>query len=337
MAAAAPSPLASSVEKTNGAKLSRLLIDGGTTVLRDVFDRYHPPANLAAGLNANFVTLTNLSRTRRVLHKPQWDLLFPPGGATPDSKTFDITLLFLLLTNICGLSPPLSGWHKPPPSSDTSLEANLTRVKLYRNELYGHVTSTGVQTAVFNVKWQEISVVLVALGLNPAEVVRLQSAPCGEDYISAVIEWVKSDGEIKSQLGELRKRQQEARQMQEEDRKTLQGTHDAVEDTHEVVKEVKEVLKTQQEVHLKQQETVEIVRRTQVEDHETVQDNKSKLDKVHQTQTKTQETAEKLRQTQLEDRDTLQELHQTQSKNAASCSKDVVKTQEETFRNFASG
>ena len=190
MAAAAPSPLASSVEKTNGAKLSSLLIDGGTTVLRNVFDRYHPPTNLAASLYANYVILANLFK-RKVLHKPQWDLLFPPGGATPDSKTFDITLLFLLLSNICGLSPPLSGWNKPPPSSDTSLEANLTRIKLYRNELYGHVTSTGVQTAVFNVKWQEISAVLVALGLRPAEVVRLKSAPCGEDYISTVIDWVK--------------------------------------------------------------------------------------------------------------------------------------------------
>ena len=149
--AAAPSPLASSVEKSNGAKLGRLLIDGGTAVLRNAFDRYHPPANLAANLNANYVTLNSL-KTRRALHQPQWDLLFPPGGATPDSKTFDITLLFLLLTNICGLSPPLSGWHKPPPSSDTSLEANLTRIKLYRNEMYGHVTSTGVQTAVLNVK-----------------------------------------------------------------------------------------------------------------------------------------------------------------------------------------
>ena len=57
MAAAAPSPLASSVEKTSGTKLSRLLIDGGTTVLRNVFDRYHPPANLAADLNANLSTL----------------------------------------------------------------------------------------------------------------------------------------------------------------------------------------------------------------------------------------------------------------------------------------
>ena len=284
MAAAPPSSLASSVEKTNGAKLSRLLIDGGTTVLRNVFDSYHPPANLAAGLKANYTTLNSL-KTRRVLHKPQWDLLFPPGGATPDSKTFDITLLFLLLTNICGLTPPLSGWHKPPPSSDTSLEANLTRIKLYRNELYGHVTSTGVQTAVFNVKWQEISAVLVALGLNPVEVVRLKSAPCGEDYISAVIDWVKSDEEIKSQLGELRKRQQEARQIQEEDHKILQDTQQAVEDLWQINQDtnqvVREVLKSHQKVHMKQQDTAEKLRQTQQEEHfKTLQAVKQAVDSL---------------------------------------------------------
>ena len=49
--------LASSVEKTNGAKLSRLLIDGRTTVLRNEFDKHHPPANLAAELNASYSIL----------------------------------------------------------------------------------------------------------------------------------------------------------------------------------------------------------------------------------------------------------------------------------------
>jgi len=63
MAVAAPSPLASSLEKTNGAKLSRLLIDGGTTVLRNVFDGVHSPPNLTAGLNANYPTLNVLSGT----------------------------------------------------------------------------------------------------------------------------------------------------------------------------------------------------------------------------------------------------------------------------------
>ncbi|CAH3180664.1 unnamed protein product, partial [Porites lobata] len=36
MATAAPSPLASSPEKTNGNKLSRLLIDGGTTLYAEI-------------------------------------------------------------------------------------------------------------------------------------------------------------------------------------------------------------------------------------------------------------------------------------------------------------
>ena len=271
MAAAVPSPLASSVEKTNGAKLSRLLIDGGTTVLRNVFDGFHPPANLAADLNVNYLTLNNLFK-KKVLHKPQWDLLFPPGGATPDSNTFDITLLFLLLTNICGLSPPFSGWHKPPPSSDTSLEANLARIKLYRNKLYGHVTSTGVKTAEFNVKWQEISAVLVALGLNSAEVARLKAAPCGEDYVSTVIEWVKSDQEITSQLVEVRKRQ-------EEDHKTLQETHKVVEDVRQIHQDTHQVVK---EMWTTQQE----VTKTQMKDTEMLQQVKEKVEKMEERSNK---------------------------------------------------
>ena len=101
---ATPGPLASSEEKTNGAKLSRLIVDGGTTVLRNVFDTHHPPAKLAADLNACYSILNNLLR-RRILNGHQWDKLFPGGGAAPDSNTFDITLLFLLLTNVCGLTP----------------------------------------------------------------------------------------------------------------------------------------------------------------------------------------------------------------------------------------
>lgn len=95
--------LYSSVEKTNGAKLSRLLIDGGTKVLRTVFNSYHSPGNLMAVLNSNYLILNGLLK-KKVLYKSQWDQLFPPGGDAPDSNTFDITLLFLLLTNICGLA-----------------------------------------------------------------------------------------------------------------------------------------------------------------------------------------------------------------------------------------
>ena len=278
MATSTPSPLASSVEKTNGNKLSRLLIDGGTTVLRNIFDSHHPPANLAANLSSKHIhsILTKL-RHRKILNSSQWDTLFPPtGGGTPNSINFDITLLFLLLTNICGLSPPLSGsWHKMPPASDTFTEANLARIKYYRNELYGHVTTTGIQTSVFNMKWQEISSVLVSLGLSQSEVDKLKREPCGEDYVSAVTEWIKNDEEIQFQLKDLLTKQQQVLQTQQEDHRTLH-------DTHQIVGKVQQ---TQIEASNLQQED----HRTLQDTHQAVGNLQQMLHEVRRTQQESQQ------------------------------------------------
>ncbi|XP_068761107.1 uncharacterized protein [Montipora capricornis] len=207
---ATPGPLASSKEKTNGSKLSRLIIDGGTTVMRNVFDTHHPPANLAADLNSCYSILNNLLR-RRILNSHQWDKLFPVCGAAPDSNTFDITLLFLLLTNICGLTPPHTGWHCKPPPSDASHEANFARIKFFRNQLYGHITTTGVDELMFNALWQEISAVLVSLGLSQAEIDRLKAERCGEeDYLDALRDWAESEGELKTQLNQVQNTVQES-------------------------------------------------------------------------------------------------------------------------------
>ena len=233
--------LASSVEKTNGAKLSRLLIDGGTTALRNEFDKHHPPANLAADLNASYSILNDLLR-RRVLNNHQWNKLFPPGGTPPDSNTFDITLLFLLLTNICGLFPPPTGWHRKPTPGDTSLEANLARIKFFRNHLYGHVATTGVDIPTFNALWMEISSALVALGLSQAEIDRLKAERCGEeDYVVALLDWAKSDEDIKTQLKDLF-------QIQTTTREAVDENKSRIEDVHQVVTDIrKSQLHTDQE------------------------------------------------------------------------------------------
>ena len=309
MATATPSPLASSVEKTNGNKLSRLLIDGGTTVLRNIFDSHHPPANLAANLSSKRIhsILTKL-RHKNILNGSQWDKLFPGGGGTPNSVNFDITLLYLLLTNICGLSPPPSGsWHKMPPTSDTSREANLARMKYYRNVLYGHVATTGIQTSVFDVKWQEISSVLVSLGLSQFEVDRLKREPCGEDYVSAVKEWMKNDEEIQFQLKKLLTKQQQVLQIQQENHRTLH-------DTHQIVGKVQhtqiEASKLQQKDHKTLQDTHQTVRQvaqTQMEaselhkeDHKTLQDTYQTVGRVEQTIQDTHQAVGSLQQMQAE-------------------------------------
>ena len=281
MASSSPSPLASSVENTNGAKLSRLLIDGGTMVLRKIFDRYYPPANLQANLNANYGTLKNLLR-RRVLHQPQWDLLFPPGRATPKSNTFDITLLFLLLTSICGLSPPPSGWHTKPSASDTSVEANLARIKFFRNELYGHVSTTGMDTPTFSALWQEISAVLVALGLPQVEIDRLKAEHCGEeDFLDVLFEWAESEEDIKSQLRDIRQDQAKTGQTVVEVRQTVQDIKEIVDD----VFNLQSVAVTP--------ETNKGKRQTTLADRGTVRDNK--------VDTKLQEDVEVQREKNRED------------------------------------
>ena len=253
MATAAPSPLASSREKTNGNKLSRLLIDGGTTVLRNIFDHYHPPANLTSDLNSNYSILNNLLR-RRVLNKHQWDKLFPSGGGLPDSNTFDITLLFLLLTNICGLSPPLTGWHTKPSPGDNSLEANLARVKFFRNELYGHVTSTGVDATSFSTFWQEISTTLYSLGLDQAEIDRLKAEQGGEeDYLDALIEWADSEEDIKTQLKDIHQTQLKLGKTVEDGTLKMEELRQALSKTQDVVDEAVEIeLKGQQEMRATQ-------------------------------------------------------------------------------------
>ena len=247
MATSTSTLLASSVEKTNGAKLSRLLIDGGTAVLRNVFDHYHAPANLVTDLNSHRKTLHSLLR-RRILKKPQWDILFPPPGVAPDSKSFDITLLFLLLTNICGLSCPSSGWHSRPHASDNSFEANLARIKFYRNELYGHVTTTSVDESTFNNLWQEISSVLVALGLDKAEIDRLQDEHFGEeDYIDTLLDWANSEEDIKSQLRDIRRNQTETQEIVSKVLQTLQENKSKLEELREGQAETREVVQEQRE------------------------------------------------------------------------------------------
>ena len=349
MAAASPSPLAASSDTTNGVKLRRLLVDGGKTTLRKVFDGIHPPTKLAVNLHLNKSTLDDIF-ARGILSEQQRNLLFPPHGSKPDSKKFDITLLFFLLTEICGLSPPArTGWNHKPQAKNKSLAANLVRIKLFRNRLL-HTPETRIDSRLFDELWKEISGVLVSLGLEQAEINRLRTERCGEeDYLDVLFKWADREKEIKSKLEEVSQSQSKmlkavetVGQTQKEQQNIVQDTKTAVEavcktqqehltllqdanaqlkDAHETQEGTKSKLDTIHESQAKTQETVKRVHHTQLEDHKTLQDNKSKLDEVHQTQTKTRETVERVHQTQLEDHETLQDnklkletLHKTQSK-----------------------
>ena len=301
MATTSPSPLAASTETTNGVKLRRLLVDGGTAVLKKVFDGIHPPTTLAANLYLHNSTLDDLF-ARGILTEHQRKLLFPSDGSQPDSKSFDITLLFLLLTEICGLSPPdRTGWNYKPHARNKSLPANLVRIKLFRNRLI-HTSETRINTGSFDKLWKELSGVLVSLGLDQAEINRLKTERCGEkDYLDVLFQWADREKDVKSKLEEVYQSQSKLLKAVETVGQTQQEQQEIFQDTKLAVETAAEkVCQTQQAIHqsaARTRETVERVYHTQLEDHETLQDNKSKLDNVHQTQVKTQDTVERLQQT----------------------------------------
>ena len=169
----------SSQEKTNGSRLARLLIDGGTEALRKAFHSFIPSSTLQTVLTSNLALLENLKKKGKIFDG-QWEQLFPSTGDPPDSKTFDITLLHLLLRVICHSIEPVTGWNKMPEEADGSLEANIVRIKCFRNDLC-HSISTDIPEAEFEDRWNTISQALVALGLDQQEIDRLKADPIDHD------------------------------------------------------------------------------------------------------------------------------------------------------------
>ena len=155
----------STKETTNYARLCRVLVDVGTCALRDCFDAIYTPQSLHTFLAASQPTLQSLRSSRsRIINATHWGKLFPSVPASVSSRDFDITLLMIVLRNICGLAPPLTGWDALPAATDVSLEADIARVKYFRNTVYAHAEHASVDDATFDRHWKEIRDTLVRLG-----------------------------------------------------------------------------------------------------------------------------------------------------------------------------
>ena len=165
---------ASSKDSTNFARLYRLLVDGGAQALRLQFDRIYPPASLNAVLKCYKPKFKELKQ-KRFLKANHWKVLYPAVSSSVSSEQFDMTLLTVLLRNICGLNPPSSGWDSPPPSSDKSIEANIARVKDCRNRFFALARRAPVDDETFNALWQDVSAALIALGIDAASINKLKS------------------------------------------------------------------------------------------------------------------------------------------------------------------
>ena len=201
--------------KANFQRLTRLLMCGGLRLLRETFDSIHSPSDLPLRLGDPAIQ-TQLRGARLTL--PEWNCLYPSPGVYGKSTDFDITLIFRLLRTICNLTPPpgLRGWDDLPNSSDHSLEADLVRIKYYRNEVYGHSKTMEITDTEFNDLWGKISEALIRIA---AAISREKKdewkrsidgflfdalTPEEERYIKELNTWYQQDMDVKSEVEKLK-------------------------------------------------------------------------------------------------------------------------------------
>lgn len=193
-------------ENVNYTRLCRLLVDCGAKVLRIIFESCFTPYSLQGFLARPSVysTLQRLFR-RRILPHAGWSKLYPTPPSSVTLEDFDITLLILLLTDIGGLTPPVTGWYTMPHQSDTSVEANIVRLRYYRNQVYGHATRASFDDATFSVLWQDISSALKGLGVDDNTILTLRTEsvdPEMKQYYEQLLEQHRKEEEdIKQKVG----------------------------------------------------------------------------------------------------------------------------------------
>ena len=148
--------------------------------LRNVFDGIHPPANLQVVLSGHCPMLQNLKR-EEVLNNSQWNLLFPTPPAFADSSNFDITLLVLLLRNICGLPTPAKGWDDLPLATDTNVQDDIARINFYFNDIFAHAPKASLMDPDFSNLWKKVRNALVRLGAKAADIDQLKDTSMDPD------------------------------------------------------------------------------------------------------------------------------------------------------------
>ena len=153
-----------SEDETNGTRLARLIFDEGTHALRRVLSSMYSSRALENVLKKHLAFLQNLKK-KHVIIDDQWKKLFPTTGDPPNIGEFDITLLHLLIRNFSHLPPPATGWNEMPDDEDETIQANITRIKCFRNELC-HRFSLSIPKSEFEDKWTKLSSCLEAIDVE---------------------------------------------------------------------------------------------------------------------------------------------------------------------------
>lgn len=128
-----------------------LIVPICTDILRDVLSRYIKPADLRSELDKN------RRRLEKIMNTEQKKLIYPANGNKAlAAKHLDISVIYIILRNICNIPKHKNGWGNPPKTGDNSIAACIERIRIQRNEVSAHNTNAVMEETEFNNRWTEL-------------------------------------------------------------------------------------------------------------------------------------------------------------------------------------
>lgn len=223
-------------EEENFVRLIKLIIGIAPRAVREKFDTYFPPHDLAEILKQEEQTIKDLKCKKHLLSDKQMSLLYPSKGLSSSAK-YDITLMICLLRNLKKIAPPFAGFDKLPKKTEVNDGADLARVKFYRNFI-AHADKDTIFTSDFNNIWNDLTQAVIRLGGPEYESCcdKLIKMKMTNDIIIHVHQEISEfRSEIQSHLEELRT-----------NIGTLEGKHDTLSKRYDdLYNEMKAALRTQ--------------------------------------------------------------------------------------------
>lgn len=135
----------------NYLRVCRLITVLCNDLFRDILSHYIKPSDLRAELDKNKIKLMTIMNT------DQKKKMYPRNGNTSlTSNDLDISVIYIVLRNICNIPEHYNGWGNYPNKNDTSIAACIERIRIQRGIIAGHSANGRVEDDEFQNHWSEI-------------------------------------------------------------------------------------------------------------------------------------------------------------------------------------
>lgn len=136
--------------------------------LIDILDNHIKPMDLYSEINCS--TLISVNK----LGPDQKKICYVTPPRIPDYSKFDVSLLYILIRNLCPSLKPTGMWGMEPAASHTQLGDDIERLRVFRNE-FAHANSAEISDGEFNKHWTDLQNVVNRIQSN-------KKAGCKTDY-----------------------------------------------------------------------------------------------------------------------------------------------------------